>query len=260
MPEVITGSIYDYPKYYDLLFGTDWKAEFDFLTACFRKFATRSVRKLFEPACGTGRLLIKLAESGFQVAGNDLNANAVHYCNARFQRRGFEPAATIGDMSDFRLSRKADAAFNTINSFLHLLTEQQASNHLNCVAKCLAKGGLYILGLHLWPSDGQRIDRETWTSRRGNLAIVSHLWAERANLRKRRELIGMTFDVYTLTKHFRIEDRFAYRTYTARQMLSLLNKIRGFDLVETFDFGYEIDHPIRVGPETQDVVYVLRKK
>ena len=35
--DVVTGSLYDYPKYYDLLFGSDWKAEFDFLEGCFAR-------------------------------------------------------------------------------------------------------------------------------------------------------------------------------------------------------------------------------
>ena len=39
MPDVIRGDLYDYPKYYDLLFGSDWKAEFDFLRLCLEKHA-----------------------------------------------------------------------------------------------------------------------------------------------------------------------------------------------------------------------------
>ncbi|NQU21999.1 MAG: class I SAM-dependent methyltransferase, partial [Candidatus Nealsonbacteria bacterium] len=81
--ETIHESLYDYPKYYDLLFGSDWKTEFDFLEACFERYAQRPVRRLFEPACGTGRLLAKFATAGYEVAGNDLNARAVEYCNAR---------------------------------------------------------------------------------------------------------------------------------------------------------------------------------
>jgi hypothetical protein len=72
------------------------------------------------------------------VLGNDLNPKAVEYCNARFRRRGFPPAAVVGDMADFRLARKVDAAFNPINSFRHLATERAAESHLRCVAAALA--------------------------------------------------------------------------------------------------------------------------
>ena len=260
MPETIEGHIYDYPKYYDLLFGSDWKAEFDFLRCCFEKHTRRPVRRLFEPACGTGRLLIKFAEAGYDVSGNDLNPHAVEYCNARFERRGRAAATVVGDMSDFRLPRKVDAAFNTINSFRHLRTEETARSHLECVARCLLKGGLYVLGLHLTPTRGDRVDEESWSARRGNLAIVSQMWSKELDLRRRVEYVGMTFDVYTLTKNFRIEDEMAHRTYTARQMQKLLDRVPALEVVETYDFMYEMDHPITVGPTTEDVVYVLRKK
>jgi SAM-dependent methyltransferase len=98
MTESIAGHLYDYPKYYDLVFGSDWKAEFDFLVACFEKHAGRKVKRLFKPACGTGRLLIKLAQHGFEVSGNDLNPKAVDYCNQRMSKAGFGDVAVVGDM------------------------------------------------------------------------------------------------------------------------------------------------------------------
>ena len=260
MTEIIDGQIYDYPQYYDLVFGSDWKPEFDFLRLCFDRHAKRTVRRLFEPACGTGRLLIKFAQAGFDVYGNDLNPRAVQYCNDRFQRRGFPSAAVIGDMADFRLPRKVDAAFNTINSFRHLMTEQAAESHLRSVARCLAKGGLYVLGLHLIPTDGNRVEEESWLARRGNLAVLSMMWSKRLDLRRRREYLGMTFNVYTLTNHFLIEDEMVYRTYLARQILRLLGKVPELEIVETYDFAYEIDDPITIGSETEDVVYVLRRR
>lgn len=260
MPEVIPGNLYDYPKYYDLVFGSDWKAEFRFLQQCFDKHGGRSIRKLFEPACGTGRLLIKFAEAGFEVAGNDLNPRAVAFCNARLERRGFPPTAVVGDMADFRLPRKVDAAFNMINSFRHLQTEREAESHLRCIADSLAKGGLYMLGLHLTPTKGTPIEDESWSARRGNLAVVSQMWTESRDMRKRREHLGMTFDVYTLTKHFRIADQMDYRIYTARHMRELLAKVPEFEVAETYDFAYEIDSPIEIGPTTEDIVFVLRKR
>ena len=260
MPESIAGHLYDYPKYYDLVFGSDWKAEFDFLISCFEKHADRPVTKLFEPACGTGRLLIRLAKAGFDVAGNDLNRFAVDYCNARFQRHGFPTTAELGDMADFRLSRKVDAGFNMINSFRHLTSESAARAHLQCICRALAKGGLYVLGLHLTPTQGPRIEDETWSARRGNVAVNSTLWSIDVDLKKRIERIGMQFDIYTPTRHQRIEDEMTHRTYTLPQMRRLLKAVPELEIVETYDFVYEIDHPIRLDAGSEDVVFVLRKK
>ena len=260
MPEVINGNLYDYPKYYDLIFGSDWKSEFDFLMACFERHAKRPVKRVFEPACGTGRLLIKLAQAGYEVSGNDLNPNAIEYCNTRLQRHGFARATRVDDMSNFKLPRKTDAAFNTINSFRHLPSEATAESHLRCVANSLAKGGLYVLGLHLIPTAGGRCEDESWSARRGNLAVVSYMWSKEIDRRRRNERLGMTFDIYTLTNHFRIEDEMNYRTYTARQMQRLLGRVPEFEIAGTYDFAYEIDHPVEIETNTEDVVYVLRKR
>lgn len=260
MPEVIEGSLYDFPKYYDLLFGSDWKAEFDFLQRVFHKHAARTVRRVFEPACGTGRLLIKLAQAGYDVGGNDLNPKAVAYCNARLERHGFGAPVSIGDMSDFRVERQFDAGFNMINSFRHLPTEQQAESHLRCMANGTARGGLYVLGLHLIPTRGDRAEEESWSARRGNLVVNSHMWSKAIDRRRRMEALGLTLDVFTPTRHFRIRDEMFYRTYSKKQMELLISNVSDWEIEETYDFAYRIDEPITVEATTEDVVYVLRKR
>ncbi|MCA9247545.1 MAG: class I SAM-dependent methyltransferase [Planctomycetales bacterium] len=257
--ETRLGNLYDYPKYYDLVFGSDWKAEYDFLLAAFDRYAARRVRRVFEPACGTGRLLLPLAKAGYRVAGNDLNPKAVAYCNRRLARHGFKSTAVVGDMADFTLRRPVDAAFNTINSFRHLASESQARAHLECMANALAPGGIYLLGLHLTPTRGEAIDEESWAARRGNLAVISHMQTLSVDLKARMETVGMTFDVYTPTQNFRLANEIGFRTYTARQMRALLESDSAFEVAAVYDFAYEIDEPIRVGPETEDVVYVLRR-
>ncbi len=259
LPEVVEGHLYDYPKYYDLVYGSDWKAEFDFLEDVFEKHTDRVVERLFEPACGTGRLMIKFAKVGYDVGGNDLNPHAVEFCNDRLERHGFPRSAVVADMADFTLEKPVDACFNMINSFRHLPTEKAAESHLRCVANALAPGGLYVLGLHLTPTKGNRITDEAWPARRGNLAVVSTMWSEWIDLKKRQEHVGMRFDVYTPTTHLRIVDDMTYRTYQAKQMQKLLGRVDELELVETYDFSYDVTDPIEIVADTEDTVFVLRK-
>lgn len=260
MTEVITGDLYDFPQYYDLLFGSDWKAEYRFLEHCYARYATRTVTRVFEPACGTGRLLIKFARKGYEVAGNDLNPHAVDFCNDRLERAGFPRSVAVEDMADFQVRRKFDAAFNMINTFRHLPTEKLAEAHLHCVADALTKGGLYVLGIHLTPTVGERMESESWVARRGNLQVNSHMWSKELDLKKRNEHLGLTIDVYTPTSHKQIHDTMDYRTYTARQMNALLRKVPEFEIVALHDFCYDIRRQIEITAETEDVVYVLRRK
>lgn len=257
--ETIAGHLYDFPKYYDLIFGSDWAAEFKFLNQCFEKYSKRPVKRLFEPACGTGRLMIQFAKAGFEISGNDLNEKAIAYCNARLKRAGFPESGFVGDMADFKLKKKVDAAFNMINTFRHLPTEKAAEDHFRCIADALNKGGLYILGLHLTPKTPAVCTSETWASTKGNLSVVSNLWTISTDRKKRQERIGVTYDVYTPTKQFRIEDETMFRTYDVQQMFDLLATEPRLRLLEMYDFRYDIDWPIDVTQDTEDIVYILQR-
>ena len=83
--ETVEDNIYDYPVYYDLIFGSDWTAEYRFLEATFKKHVTGKTKRVLEPACGTGRLLYRMTKGGYSAAGLDLNAKAIDYCNARLR-------------------------------------------------------------------------------------------------------------------------------------------------------------------------------
>ena len=99
--ETVNESIYDHPKYYDLVFGADCAAEVKFILGCAERYLSRAPKRLFEPACGTGRLLFALAKRGYAVSGLDLNEKAVDFCNARFRRHELEESAFVADMSNF---------------------------------------------------------------------------------------------------------------------------------------------------------------
>ncbi len=258
--EVTEGCIYDYPKYYDLIFGSDWKAEFNFLEYCFEHHAKGEVKNLFEPACGTGRLLFRFARAGYEVSGLDLNSKAIDFCNERLTRHGFDPTAVVGDMTDYRVPKKVDASFNTINSFRHLCTEKLAHNHLRCVADSLRKGGIYVLGLHLTPSVGEACEEESWSARRGNLQVNTRMWLLGRDEPNRTETYGMQYEIYTPTKFQTIRDEILFRTYTATEIKELIGSIATLEIAAVFDFCYDTQRPIEIDDSSEDIVLVLRKK
>lgn len=254
------GKLYDYPAYYDLIFGADWRAEYDFLISAFERYATRQVRRVFEPACGTGRLLVRLARAGYQVAGLDLNSLAVEYCRNRFRRLGLMADVFVADMADFQLRKPVDAAFNLINSFRHLPDEPAASAHLACVSQCLSPGGVYLLGLHLTPSGDSACVREHWSAKRGRVKAHSSMWSIEVDRRRRRERVGMKVRVQAGERRLEFTDEMTFRTYTAAQMFSLLRGAPDLELVATHDFGYDVNEPITVDKDSEDVIFVLRRR
>jgi len=257
--EIVNESIYDHPKYYDLVFGADCAAERKFILGCAERYLNRPAKRFFEPACGTGRLLFALARAGHDVQGLDLNAKAIDFCNARFARHEMPYRACVADMSDFRLKRKADIAFNTINSFRHLDSEAAARAHLDAMAAAVRPGGLYLLGVHLTPTDVAPSEGESWSARRGHLTVNTHMWTRSRDSKNRVERFGIRFDIHRPSGSFRIEDELVLRSYSAKQMKRLLNFNGCWQQVATFDFGYDLDEPLAVDATSEDVVYVLKR-
>ena len=255
---IIDGSVYDHPKLYDTLFAVEWKKEIEFLNACFQRHRSVAASRIFEPACGTGRLLWRLAKQGFEVAGLDLNPHSVAFCNRRLRKHGLPETAFVGDMTDFRLEKPVDAAFNLVSSFLHLTTESLAGEHLRRMAAALRPKGLYLLGFHLVPKGKASCSREAWKTSRGSLTVQSMLRQTSVDFAERLARIEFRIQATTPTKIYELIDTFPMRTYTAAQFHQLLTDIALFDVLETFDFG--LDDPIQVDETTEDVVFVLQKR
>lgn len=257
--DILEESIYDHPKYYDLVFGADCAAEIRFILGCGDYFLDRRPKKFFEPACGTGRLLHALAKKGFEVSGLDLNEKAIDFCNARLCRHGFKPTTFVADMSSFEIKKTYDIGFNTINSFRHLGSEVAACKHLKCMGKAIREGGLYLLGVHLTPSEAVPSETESWSARRGHLAINTHMWTKKRDTRNRVERFGIQFDIHRPSGSFRILDELVLRSYTPGQMNQLIKKSQCWEVLETYSFAYDLEEPIEVDGTSEDVVYVLRR-
>ncbi|MGI9519695.1 MAG: class I SAM-dependent methyltransferase [Pirellulaceae bacterium] len=257
--KTIKGSIYDWPKYYEFVYGSDWQAETEFLQGCFNRFVDGPVYRLFEPACGTGRLVFRLAQAGFSVSGIDLNPKAIAFCNERLERHELPPSCFVADICDFKLDSRQDAAFNTINSFRHLESESAALRHLNCMADAVRPGGIYVLGLHLLPTESEPDEEEAWSHRRGHLQVNTRMWLVDRDEEMRYETHAFVFDVYTPTRQFRIRDQFRFRTYTLPQFLELLEQVPAWQVAAVHDFAYDLDSPVPLDSETQDAVFILQR-
>jgi len=257
--EVVEESIYDHPKYYDLVFGADCAAEIQFILGCGDLFMDRAPKRFFEPACGTGRLIHALAKRGYEVAGLDLNEKAIEFCNARLKRQGFDASTFVANMADFTVKKSYDIGFNTINSFRHLDSESTAREHLQCMGATIRPGGLYLLGVHLTPSTVPPSETESWSARRGHLAINTHMWTKKRDPKNRVERFGIQFDVHRPSGSFRILDELVLRSYTATQMRRLIRSSGCWEVAETYSFAYDLNDPIEVDGACEDVVYVLRR-
>ena len=162
-------------------------------------------------------------------------------------------------MADFRVATPVDAAFCPVNTFRHLLSEEAARSHLECMAAALRPGGIYILGLHLLPPDTAEEDTERWTERHRRTQVTVTLRVLATNRRRRIERLRVCLLVRENGKEIRLRDEFSFRMYTARQFRRLLASVPSLELCDVYDFWYEIDNPMELNDDRADTVFVLRR-
>ena len=160
-------ALYDSPEIYDVAFGWDLGMEMDFVESCLRKHVSDPVRRILEPACGTGRVLAALAERGYEVAGYDLNPEMVAFATARLARLGGK--VMRGDMGTFRPPGRYEAAINLVNSIGYLLEDNAVSSHLECVAGALEAGGVYLVQLSYGGEPAEQAAFGPWSNGRAGL-------------------------------------------------------------------------------------------
>ena len=112
----------------------------------------RKVRgEILELACGTGRVLIPLAEKGFKITGLDISEEMLKVAKKKIAKLNKSVVKNIrlvrGDMTDFDLKKKFPLIFITFRSLQHLLTKREQGRCLECVRRHLSDKGYFILHL-----------------------------------------------------------------------------------------------------------------
>ena len=272
MPAPLQSNWYDLPKYYDLSVADETAGELAFLQGAAARFLDPATSKqplrVLEPACGTGRLTEALAKHGFQVTAFDLNQTMVEFTQQRIAKqrsvgsRGGKTTTQVfqADMAHFAIPQPADIGVCLLDSFRHLLTEDDARAHLHCMARAVRPGGIYLLGLHLLPPDADLECTERWTNQAGKTHITTTLRVMSSSRKARLEQIRISLLVREGKRVARYRDEFPLRMYTAAQLKSLVASVPEWSIAEVYDYWYELEEPLKLTNELSDTVLVLRRK
>ncbi len=257
---VRTRDCYNVPGYWDLAFSDETLPEADFLQAVAARFSPRPVRSVLELGCGGGRQTLEMSRRGYSVTAIDLNPNCVKWTQSCLDRSQQSADVQCGDMADFQLSKPVDLAHCLVNTFRHLISEQSAHRHLQCVAAALKPGGLYVLGFHLLPPDAAEIDCERWTIRKGTTRVTTTIRVLNFSRRSRIETVRFCLKVTTPRRIIRTATDHRLRIYRADQFRRLLRSVSEFELIGVYDFCYDLSEPLPLNNILGDAVFVLRRK
>ena len=251
--------VYDAARYWDLAFDDETPDEVAFVQALAER---TTVRRVYEPGCGGGRLLVALNEAGFDVSGCDLAEAMVARTRERLPAKAAKRIA-FGDMRTYRPRAKVDLAICPVNTFRHLLTEADALAHLDAVADAVRPGGHYAIGLHLLPPDADEADGERWSVETDAERVTVTLRVIAFDRRRRIERLRFSLHVRTFDaggdRIQRARSEFDYRIYNAMQIRSLLRKSPRWTLESVHDFWWDLDDPLPLSDDRGDTVLLLRR-
>lgn len=248
-------SLYDCPQWYDIVHEAGTAAEVTQLQRINKKYGTGG-RRWLEPACGTGRFLRVLANRGCQAVGYDASPVMLDYARRRLQARGLKARLCPGDMATFVRPRTFDIAFNLINTFRHLLDPLEALAHLNCIARSLKRGGVYVLGIDLIDYDDPQPGEEVWVARRGRCNVRHVMFNIPPERRRRRERIINHLIVDTPSGRSTYESHYDLLSYNLAEWLYLLEESE-LNCIAAYDFDWQ---PIDITGYTRDVNLILARK
>lgn len=223
---------YGDPVVYDILHGPGTADEARVLETIARTMTGAdddAELHFLEPACGTARHLRRLAKNRHRCTGFDLSPGMVEDAQRRVERAGLRDRVDlfVAGMTDFsaRVRRKADAAFNLINTIRHLPTDAAMLAHLDQVSACLKKRGVYIIGTSVTDYDLEMPSEDTWAGGRGACRVtqtVNYLPPEEASTRT--ETVLSHIHVATPEHEEHRDSVYHLRTYNLTQWTDLIGR------------------------------------
>jgi SAM-dependent methyltransferase len=230
-----------FARYYDVDAGLETE-DIPFYLA----MARRTGGPVLEVACGTGRVLLPLARAGFDVVGLDISPAMLAIAREKVASAGLQRKVrlVLGDARDFDLGQRFRFAFVALNSFMHLVDDEDQVRALRAIRRHLAPDGLLAIDLPnpettlLGEASGQLIHE--WTREApdtGNQLLK--LRSQRADTAS--QLLDLTFiydEVAPDGQVRRTAIPFPLRYFHRREMLLLLEKC-GF-VVEAIYGSHEL--------------------
>lgn len=231
----------------------------------YKSYAQRYGSEILEIACGTGRVCLTLARSGFRVTGYDLSEDMINILKDKLKEEDVDTQSrtTIftADMTKYNSDKKFSLIMIPFRAFQLLTEESQQKTFLELVRRQLSNDGIFIINAYRpygfldesWVQD----EKEDWV-------IYDH--ATKRNVR--RTHIRRSIDVKkqitypeliyyveepdgTTNKHV---EKLAMKYYYEEQMRELLVS-SGFNIKE--EYGYYDYRPIQEGPE---LIFVCNSK
>jgi len=113
-----------------------------------KDLAIRFGPKCLELACGNGRIVVPLLESGIDIDGVDFSQGLLERARRRAEEKRLTPNLFLGDIRDLRLTTRYDLAFLPTGTISHLVNSEETSAFLAGAYRILKPQGVLAIDGH----------------------------------------------------------------------------------------------------------------
>ena len=263
----------NYDRYLEVMYGQEKNHHENF-----QEFYLELARKygaggVVDVACGTGAVLLYLAERGIMADGTDLSEEMCKVAQAKAEKLGLKLNIYPADMTKFSSGRKYSLAIIARSGFMHLPNTELQIAALRNLHDQLEDGGILTFNtFDPWPPM-QAVQMKT-TSEDYSLRL------EYVNAEGKRERIynAITYNPYTQQMYGnwkfetldddgnvigeRVRPLMMRETY--RSEVFLLAKLCGFEVIDIYR-GYkgdkeDLSDPSSAAKYQSNLIWVMRKK
>ena len=262
----------NYDRYLEVMYTHDDHHENfqEFYLSLARKYGSGGV---VDVACGTGAVLLYLAERGIEIDGTDLSEEMCKVAAAKADAMGLRLNIIPADMTTFSSGRKYSLAIIARSGFMHLPTQALQEAALRNLREQLLPGGILTLNtFDPWPpmqAQQMKTSPEDYSFR-----------LEYVNSRGNREKIwnAITYNPYTqqMYGNWKFEEfnekgemigeriRPLRMRQTNRWEMFLLAKLCGFEVADIYR-GYngdkeDLNDPSSASRYQSNLIWILKRK
>lgn len=134
-----------FARFYDLFYD-----QRDDDLAMYQDFALAARGPVLELGCGSGRVLVPLAQESHSITGLDASGAMLERARARVSDAGVADRVTLvqGDLRHFDVADRFALAIIPINTFMHCYDIEQQLACLRCVRRHLVSGGRLVVDVY----------------------------------------------------------------------------------------------------------------
>ncbi|MBZ4683423.1 MAG: hypothetical protein PWP46_96 [Fusobacteriaceae bacterium] len=184
-----------------------------------------NVKKVLDIGCGTGELSIRLKRLGFSVVGIDISKGMLDKAKEKDRNIKF----IQGDMKNFKLKEKFDAAIMIFDTINHLLDEKELKKTIKNVYNHLNEGGIFIFDIATRELMNDMFPEDYFVDDREDMTII---WQHEYNKQEDLDYILTSFFVKKEDNIYeRIDEEYTKKIFDENTMDTICSE-EGFEILK----------------------------